>query len=420
VTGQNGGAAFVFIYIFFVLIIGAPVMIAEISLGRASRRNPVGAYRAFAPKSFWYMAGMLGVVTGLGILSYYSVIAGWTIGYFVKTITGAFSQTTTADESVEIFQNFASSSKYSIGYLFAFIVLTAFVIIKGISAGIERWTKILMPILFLLFLALTFRSMTLPGAVKGLSFYLKPDFSKVNIGIVIMALGQALFSLSLGMGAMITYGSYLSKKENVHLSAGYVCFFDTTIAILAGLMIFPALFSAGLNPAGGAGLVFHILPTLFATIPGGSMFGAGFFLLLAIAALTSTISLLEAPVAYLVDEKHWSRKNATIAMACCAFLLGVPSALSNGANSWLSQIPLIGMGFLEFANIILGNYFLISGTLLLSIYVAYVWGVRAVKNMDDSSLSQRLHSLWSFLIRFVCPIAILGIFAYIIVTGNYF
>lgn len=421
VTGQNGGAVFVLIYLFFVVAVGAPVMIAELSIGRNTQRNPIGAFKALAPNSGWKLVGVFGVLTGIGILSYYSVIAGWTVGYFVKTLLGDFSTLTAGYESETIFNEFIANPSMALGLLFVFIAFTVLVVMGGISGGIERWSKILMPLLFCLLILLCICSVTLPGAAKGLLFYLKPDITKVTTSTWTSALGQALFSLSLGMGTMLTYGSYLNKKDNLAVSAGYVCFFDTLIAILAGLMIFPALFAMGLDPAAGAGLVFVVLPSIFAKMPGGMIFGSGFFLLLSVAALTSTISLLEVPVAYLVDERRWSRKQAVIATGLAAFVLGIPSALSFGASTWLSELPVIGICFLEFFNALFGNYSLSIGSLLIALFVGYKWGVKAVAREVESEGQQfNIKATWAFLIRFVCPVAILVIFIYIAVTGNYF
>ena len=421
VTGQNGGAAFVVLYILFVVLIGAPVMVAELSLGRASRLNPVGAFKAVAPKGLWHLVGLLGVLTGVGILSYYSVIAGWTFGYFIKTLGGSFSSTISSAESVQIFESFVANPLLAITNLFIFIALTAAVVMGGVSSGIERWVKILMPLLLVLLVFLTLRSITLEGASKGLAFYLNPDFSKITGGTVAMALGQALFSLSLGMGAMITYGSYINKKDNLIISAGWVCLFDTLLAIMAGFLIFPALFAMDLDPAGGPGLVFVVLPTMFAKMPLGAFFGAGFFLLLTVAALTSTISLLEVTVAYIVDEKKWRRKNAALFMAFISFLLGVPSALSFGGVNWLTKMPGIKLGFLDFMNILLGNYSLTIGALLISVFVGFKWGIKAVrKEIEEHGNIFHFRRIWVFLIRFICPVAIFLIFVYIVVTKNYF
>ncbi len=421
VTGQNGGAAFVLLYIAFVILIGAPVMIAELAVGRTTQRNPVGAYKALAPKTFWVFVGVLGVITGIGILSYYSVIAGWTVGYFVKALMGDLNQLTSANESVSIFNNFVKEPVTVIVYLFVFLVINILVVMRGVSNGIEKAAKILMPVLFVLLVLLTIRSVTLPGAGEGLSFYLKPDFSKITAGTVGRALGQALFSLSLGMGAMITYGSYISKKENLIISAGYVCLFDTLIAVIAGLMTFPALFAMGLSPDGGPGLVFVLLPSIFAKIPGGYIFGAGFFLLLSVAALTSTISLLEVAVSFVVDEWKWTRTKAVVILGLLSFVLGIPSALSTGASKWLSSLPLFKMGFLDLANVILGNYSLTLGALLISVFVAYKWGVKSVfGEVEKENNHFYFKSAWSFLIRFICPVAILMIFVYILATRDYF
>ncbi|OQX83316.1 sodium-dependent transporter [candidate division KSB1 bacterium 4484_87] len=421
VAGQNGGAIFVLIYVIFVVMIGLPVMISELSIGRRTQKNPVGAFKVLFPKSFWKYVGGLGVITGIGILSFYAVIAGYTVGYFIKIILGDFNHVLTGDQSAAIFTSFTANPYVSISLLFLFVLLTVMVVMGGVSAGIERWSKILMPILFVLLILLAIRSVTLKGAGAGLSFYLKPDFSKLSLTTFARALGQALFSLSLGMGTMITYGSYISKKDNLVTSAAYVAFFDTLIAILSGLVMFPALFAMGLDPAGGAGLVFVVLPSIFAKMPGGMIFGAGIFLLLAVAALTSTISLLEVPVAYFVDEHKWTRKKAVIWMGVITFIIGIPSALSLGANSVLSTIIRKDFGFLDMMNAVFGNYSLSIGAFFISIFAGYKWGVHAVaKEIEQEGSIFYYKKLWMFIIRFICPIAIFFILSYIAWTGNYF
>ncbi len=421
VAGENGGAAFVFIYILFVVLIGLPVMIAELSIGRKTEKNPVGAFKSLFPQSLWKIVGGLGVLTGIGILSFYGVIAGYTFGYFIKIITGGLSNVVTASQSEEIFKSFTADPFMSIGLLFFFVWLTVMVVMGGVSAGIERWSKILMPVLFVLLILLAVRSVTLEGSGAGLSFYLKPDFSKISFTTFARALGQALFSLSLGMGTMITYGSYIAKKDNLITSAAFVAFFDTLIAILAGLVMFPALFAMGMDPAGGAGLVFVVLPSIFAKIPGGMIFGAGIFLLLSVAALTSTISLLEVPVAYFVDEHKWTRRKAVISMGIITFIIGVPSALSFGANSFLSTIIAENFGFLDMMNAVFGNYSLSIGAFFIAIFTGYKWGVKAVaEEIEKEENVFYYKKAWAFLIRFICPIAIFFILSYIAWTGNYF
>ncbi len=421
VAGENGGAIFVFIYIIFVVLIGLPVMISELSIGRHTEKNPVGAFKKLFPKSLWKMIGGLGVITGIGILSFYAVIAGYTIGYFIKILLGDFAHIESATQSGEIFTAFTANSYISIGLFFLFVSLTVLVVMGGVSAGIERWSKILMPVLFLLLILLAIRSVTLPGAEKGLIFYLKPDFSKLSLTTFARALGQALFSLSLGMGTMITYGSYISKKDNLVTSAAYVCFFDTLIAILAGLVMFPALFAMGMSPDQGAKLVFVVLPSIFAKMPGGMIFGAGIFLLLAVAALTSTISLLEVPVAYFVDDHGWSRKKAVMLMGLITLIIGIPSALALGANNFLTTFIKENFGFLDFMNALFGNYSLSIGAFFIAVFAGYKWGVQTVsKEIQGEGNLFYFRRIWAFLIRFICPIAIFIILAYIAGTGNYF
>ncbi|TFH01445.1 MAG: sodium-dependent transporter, partial [Calditrichales bacterium] len=331
VVGENGGAAFVLIYILFVAIIGLPYMFAELALGRSVQRNPVGAIEAIKPGSWWKWVGGLGVLTGVGILSFYGVIAGWTFGYIFKMAIG----------DVGDFGAFVSSPVLVLLLFALFMLITTLIVYGGVERGIERWSKILMPVLFVLLVGLIIYANTLEGSGKGLAFYLQPDFSKITGKTMLAALGQAFFSLSLGMGLMITYGSYVSKNENLVSSGIYVGLFDTLIAIMAGLVIFPALFAMGESPSAGPSLVFVVLPKLFTQMPGGLFVGALFFVLLSVAALTSTISLLEVPVAYMVDEKKVNRKKIVWAVAAFTFVVGIPSALSQGASGFFSDFGLI-------------------------------------------------------------------------------
>ena len=418
VAGQNGGAAFLLIYLAAVALIGAPVMLAELIVGRRTQRNPVGAFKALAPRSAWVFVGGLGVFTGIMILSFYSVIAGWTLSYIFKTIAGTFKAG--ADTGV-IFNELAGSAVPAISWHLLFMILTIYVVLGGVRDGIERWTRVLMPVLFALLVLLAVRAVTLSGAEAGLAFYLKPDFSKVTGTVVLSAIGQAFFSLSLGMGAMITYGSYVSKRDDLVSSAGWVTLADTTIAILAGLIIFPTLFHAGLEPgAGGPGMVFVVLTSLLSSIPpapyGGVIFGTGFFLLLGIAALTSSVSLLEVVTSWAVDERGMSRRKAAITLGLTTFMIGIPSALANGAVSWLTTLPGIGMDFLSFMFMLFGQYSLVIGALLISLFVGWVWGVRAAgEEVRENDGKFPLGRTWAFLIRFVAPIAIVAILVKMVV-----
>ena len=418
VAGQNGGAAFLLIYLAAVAVIGAPVMLAELIVGRRTQRNPVGAFKELAPHSMWVVVGGLGVLTGIVILSFYSVIAGWTLSYIFKTITGTFQA---GVDTEAIFNELAGSAVPAISWHFLFILLTIYVVLGGVRDGIERWTKVLMPLLFALLMLLAIRAVTLSGAEAGLAFYLKPDFSKVTGTVILSAIGQAFFSLSLGMGAMITYGSYVSKRDDLVSSAAWVTFADTTIAILAGLIIFPTLFHAGLEPgAGGPGMVFVVLTSLLSSIPpapyGGVIFGTGFFMLLGIAALTSSVSLLEVVTSWAVDERGMSRRKAAISLGLVAFLIGIPSALANGAVSWLTNLPGVGMDFLSFLFMLFGQYSLVIGALLISLFVGWVWGVKAAgEEVRENDGEFPLGRTWAFLIRFVAPTAIVAILVKMVV-----
>ena len=418
-AGQYGGGAFVLLYLFFVALIGVPVLLSELSMGRASQRSTVGAFKKLVPGGPWFLVGGLGVLTGFGILSFYSVIAGWTIYYLFLALSGRFAQGLTSEQSGAIFGELTSNGGLLIFLTFVFLLLTVLVVRRGVSSGIERAAKILMPIFFVILLIMAGRSVTLEGASEGLEFLFHFDASKLTQEAVISALGQALFSLSIGMGAMITYGSYLSKNENLPTSGVIVAFCDTLIALLGGLIIFPALFHAGADPAAGPGLVFVVVPTIFQTMPAGSLFGVAFYALLAIAALTSTISLLEVIVSYFVDEKGWSRDKATWLLGLACFVLAVPSALSQGAVGFLSQMSLPGGDFLSLANIIFGNYCLSIGAVFICIFVAWKWGIpNAIAEMEDGG---RLPAagIWAFMVRFVCPVAVAIVLIYAAVTGNY-
>jgi NSS family neurotransmitter:Na+ symporter len=290
-----------------------------------------------------------------------------------------------------------------------FIFLTAYVVSRGVSSGIEKFSKILMPMLFCLLLLLLIRSLTLSNASEGLKFYLQPKFSDLSPTVIIEALGQAFFSMSLGMGTMITYGSYVNKRENLPTSTAWIAFFDTFIAFLAGLIIFPAIFHLAatnpeITPAGGPGLVFKVLPVIFAKMPLGYIFGPLFFLLLAIAALTSTISVLEVPVSYTIDERKWSRKKAAWVVGFISFMVGIPSALSEK--------------FLGIMNFIWGNISLSLGALLVSVFVAYVWKTsRALMEISKGTEKFRFALFWLISIKYITPISIIIILIGIIALG---
>ncbi len=402
-AGQNGGALFVMLYLIAIVCIALPVLIAAVSLGRHTGKNPVGAFEFIKPRTNWKLVGYLGVGTGFMILSFYAVIAGWTLGYFYKAVTGQLNNITSESAKV-INSEFSSNSILQIILLSVFIILTIFIVSRGVSSGIEAFSKVLMPMLFIILIVLLVRSLTLKNASEGLKYYLNPDFSKFSFKLVVEALGQAFFSLSLGMGAMITYGSYLKKKEDILSASLWIVFFDTGIAILAGLIIFPAIFSQNMDPAGGPGLVFQVLPVIFAKMPGGYIFGSLFFALLTIAALTSSISMLEVPVSFAIDEKKISRKKAAMIIGSITMLLAIPSALSEK--------------FLTSMNYIWGNLSLTLGAFFISIFVAYVWKSRnALAELSEGSGKIRKMVLWQIAIKYIVPFFILIILIGIIFFG---
>lgn len=409
-VSQNGGAVFVFVYILAVAFIGFTVMLAELTLGRHAQRNPVGAINYIRPRSPWKLIGYLGIITGVCILSFYAVVAGWAAGYILKTAAGAFKGKLTAEMTNQIFSDFSSNPLLVFLFFGLIMGLTIFIISKGVKKGIENWTKILMPILFLLIILLAVRALTLPNALKGLTFYLRPDFSKLSGTVILFAIGQAFFSLSLGMGTMITYGSYLSKSDNLVSSAGWVSFADTLIALLAGLIIFPTLaFSGQPGNVGGEGLAFQIFPIILSELPGGYIFGILFFTLLTVAALTSTISLLEVPVAYLVDERNWTRKKAVLVIGIITFIIGIPSALSTGGMAFFTKLKVLSFFALAF-----GNISLAIGALFICIFVGYIWGMKnALKEVASGNKRFRLRYIWTFSLMFLTPVAILFILYFI-------
>ena len=422
-TAEGGGGLFVLIYVVFVLVIGLPVLLTELAVGRETGRNPVGAFKKLVPNSWWPAVGGLGVLTGFGILAFYSVIAGWTLGYLKMAVFGELSAAVDGESSGAIFGDFVANPLWAIGLAGLFLLLTVLVVRRGISSGIERLSMILMPVLFFLLIALAARSITLPGGLDGVGYLFTPDFSELSFRVVMGALGQALFSLSLGMGAMITYGSYMSKSENLWKAGGYVAIADTGIAILAGLIIFPALFFAQADVAAGPGLVFVILPTIFNQIPLGIVVSIAFFALLTIAALTSTVSLLEVCTAYFVDERGWSRKMATSIIGVACFLLAIPSALAFGAVSGLSEGGWFAWDFLTLNNNIWGNYSLSLGAFLICVCAAWKWGVpkllQALEGVENR-YPLPMPGVLTFLIKFICPLAVLLVLIFIVVTGDYF
>lgn len=409
IAGENGGAAFIFVYLICIAIIGLPVLIAEVLLGRTTQRNPVGAFRKLSNSKAWIAVGGLGVISGFVILSFYGVVAGWSFGYVIESIKGTFFQFSKVGDSGAYFTSLTSNVTWIISYLAIFMVLTMLIVYFGVQKGIERASKIMMPLLIIILFILMIKGLTMDGASRGVDFLLKPDWSHITPGAVLIALGHAFFTLSLGMGAMMTYGSYMSKKDNIPSAAVQIVFLDTIVALIAGVAIFTAVFATGQSPDVGPGLIFHTLPVVFTKMSGGYVFSIMFFLLLTIAALTSAISLLEVVIAYFVDERDWKRHNAVIVFGFITFLVGVPSALSFNV---MSEFKIFGLNFFDFVDFLASNILLPLGGLLISIFVAYVWGLdKAVLNLKEGAEKlfddyPRIIFFWKIFLKYFAPVLI--------------
>ena len=398
ITGEFGGGAFVLVYLGCVLLLGLPLMVAELMIGRRAQTNPVGAFQVLHKQgSLWQTAGWLGVASGFLILSFYSVIAGWAIAYVFKSLAG-FSGT--AEQIMGQFDVLRKSPAQSIFWHTLFMGLTIAIVAGGIKNGIERWSKILMPTLFVLLTGLMFYGLFgTSGGWQALSFLFNPDFSKLTATGFLSALGHAFFTLSLGMGAMITYGSYMGRGANIVRDAITISILDTVIALMAGIAIFSLVFHFGMEPGAGPGLIFKTLPVLFKET--GRLISVPFFVLLTFAALTSAISLLEVVVSYFVDQLGWTRIKATITMGSVTYLIGILSAVA------LWQIPIGGkqLGFLEIFDTLTTNYMLPIGGVLTCLFVAWVMKEKEVQ--EEFGSAGIAYKGMRILLGYVTPVAVL-------------
>lgn len=403
IAGENGGGAFVLVYLLCITFVGLPIMMAELMLGRHTRKDAVGAFVALEPeRRWWHTPGWISVAAAFIISSYYSVVAGWTLDYIFRAVMGSFS-----GESASVIESMfgtllADGGRQSFWHLI-FMLLCLGVVVGGVQKGIERWSKILMPILLVLLALLFVNGMLSSGARQGLEFMFRPDFAKLTPGSILEALGHSFFTLSLGMAAMITYGSYLNRNENLFGASIRVAVLDTVIALMAGLALFPIVFAVGLEPGAGPGLIFQTIPVVFSQITGGYVFSIMFFLLLSFAALTSNISLLEAQIAYFIDERGWSRKKATLTIGALAFSVGIPTALSSNV---MEGITFIGeRNFFDSADLIASNYLLPIAGLLIAVYVGWFW--RGSEEKEELvSCGGWVYPVWHWLIRYVAPVAV--------------
>ena len=433
IMGENGGAAFILVYVACIALIGAPIFLAELVIGRRTQLNPVGAFEALKPGSSWKYVGGLGVLAGAMLLSFYSVVAGWVMSYAVQAPLGTISALASPVESGAHFEALSGSASaaaasnqhaafLSILFHGLFMLLTMVIVARGIRGGIERASKIMMPLLFGLLGILIVRGLLLPGAGGGIDFMLRPDFSALNPTVMLTAMGHAFFTLSVGMGAMITYGSYLSQDNNLPASSIQVATMDTVVAIAAGFAIFPALFAFGMAPTEGPGLIFVTLPVVFHQIPGGAFFATIFFWLFLMAALTSSISLLEVVVAYFIDERSWSRSKAVWILGGLIFIAGIPSALASGVwADWsiasmlggtagegaLGSVRIFQLNSFDLISHIVSDYMLPVGGLFVCVFVGWIWNRAAVEEEARAgNPAFRVFHVWVNLLRYVGPLVI--------------
>jgi NSS family neurotransmitter:Na+ symporter len=406
VAGENGGAAFLIVYLAFAILIGIPLMTSEISLGRKSQLSPIAGMRKLTGKvaTPWNLIGWLGVTTALLMQSYYVMLVAWIVGYFVMIATGRFAGASPA-QIQGIHDGFVSRPLPILGYNLALVTLMGIVLARGLRKGVERVAKIAMPMLFVLLLLLVLRSLTFPGAGEGLSWYLKPDFSKLTGTTLLAALGQAFYSIGIGMAAAFGFGSYLhAQRSDVPGSAVLVVAFDTGVAFIAGLVIFPALFAFGIPPDSGPGLLFVTMPNLFDQMPAGQLFGTAFFFLVTLAAVTSAIAVFEVLSATLSDSLHLGRTTSVVIALSAVFVLSVPIVLSQGP--W-SHIRVRGRDLFGIVDYVTGTYLLAIGGFLIALYVACVWGWASFR--DETNVGSgpiKINPTWMPFVRFVIPVAV--------------
>lgn len=407
VTGTSGGGAFIFLFLLFSLFVGFPLLLAEYVIGRSTGKEAISAYKEIAPKSKWHWIGYLGVFTCFVLLSFYSVIGGWIIQYLAYGITGLSASGASGYE--QLFNESVSSPFMVVGAQGLFMIITILVVAKGVQQGIEKMSKLMMPALFILFLILIVRSLTLDNAMEGVKFFLQPDFSRITSETLLYAMGQSFFSLSVGVSVMVTYSSYLSKKESLVQPAFSVVAMNLFISILAGLAIFPAVFSLGYEPAAGPGLLFIVLPAVFDQIIFGKVFLFLFLALFLFATLTSAFSMLEITVASLTKGRKMGRVSAAWMVGAAIFIFGIPSALS---YSVLADVSIFGKSIFDSADFLVSNLLMPLGALLISLFVSYRMKKDLLKSeiiMGSKSLNG-VFQVWYFLMRYIVPIVIILVF----------
>ncbi len=415
ITGVNGGGAFVVVYLACIALVGLPVMAAEILLGRSSQSSPVGAFKALAgAESKWLSVGWLGVLGSFLLLSYYSIVAGWALSYAWMSLTGQLVGLGPDGMQPLFGEIFSSSSTNLVGHL-VFMSLTVAVVLGGVAKGVERWSRILMPLLLAMLVGLLVNSFTLEGFTRAREFVFGFHTDSLTAGGVLEALGHAFFTLSLGMGAMVTYGSYLRKDDDIVSASITISVLDTLVALTASMVLFPIIFSYGMEPSSGPGLVFISIPIALSQMSGGAVLSIVFFLLLVFAALTSSISMLEVTVSYFIDERHWDRRRATLITGACIAVFGIPSALSGSTEIFGSRFASMfgehGKNWFDTLDYLVSNWILPLGGLGVAIFTA--WRMDEAVRHHHFLSGSRLKSFyqgWLLLLKFLVPVGIVLVF----------
>ena len=416
IAGENGGGAFVLVYLLCIAVIGIPIMMAEVLLGRRGRQSPINTMRTLAAEEgaskYWRLLGWAGVLAGFLILSYYSVIAGWAMSYVFRTGSGLFTGLT-ADGVQSIFNNLISDPERLLAWHTLFMVMTMIIVARGVRSGLEKAVKLLMPILFVILFVLVGYALNSGAFDEGVKFLFQPDFGAITANGVLIAMGHAFFTLSLGMGAIMVYGSYLPGDASIAKTSIAVSLMDTTVALLAGLAIFPIVFANGLEPGAGPGLIFQTLPIAFGHMQYGAFFGMLFFVLLVFAAWSSSISLIEPAVAWLVENKGMTRVYASIVAGFATWAMGLLTVLS--FNLW-SDVKLLSMievfedyTLFDLLDYLTANIMLPLGGLLIAVFAA--WKMSRASSVDELGMGDRFfYRLWRFLVRYITPVAVIIVF----------
>lgn len=409
-VGENGGAAFIIVYILLSFLICLPIFVSEFVIGRRSQKNAYAAFRDLSGGSEWRWVGLFTVIVPLIVLSYYSVIGGWSVEYLLKSLSFSFSDASPITMNT-MFTDFVSSTWAPLATHTVFLLFTTLIVIVGIKDGIEKFSKVMMPLLFMIVVAIAIYSLMLPGASAGVDYLFRPDFSKIDAKACASALGQAFFSLSLGFGTIMTYASYVSKGDNIMTQSAATAISDLMFALIAGVAIMPAVFAFGINPQAGPGLVFETLPYIFGQMQAGGLIAILFFAALLVAALTSSISMLEVAVAYLVEEKRFSRVWACITLFVICWIVGALCSLSFGP---LSDLRINGGNLFDFFDSLSSNVLMTLGSLFTVLFVG--WRLKRTDIYDEFtngvtlSTNVRIFGVLWFLIRYICPLAIISIF----------